>query len=301
MRSLLFVPADNEKKLTRAAESEADGLILDLEDSVAPGRKQEARVQAAAFLRGGCRGKGLYVRVNEPLSPEFPVDLAAVMPGAPDGIMLPKCSSGEDVRLLAHRLLALERQEGLEEGSTAILPIVTERAAGLFAMDTYSGSSPRLWGLMWGAEDLSAEIGASERRRLDGGYDDPYRMARAMTLLAATAAGVVACDTVYSDYRDSVGLEVECRETRRMGFRAKAAIHPDQLEIINRLFSASAEELEWARRVTGAFEDQPEAGVIGLDGVMLDKPHLIRARQILARAGEQGTELETEQQQEQEE
>lgn len=289
MRSQLFVPADSEKKMAKASETGADCLILDLEDSLTPDRKPEGRRMALEFMRERRPAhQQVYVRINPLTSGMALEDLAAIMAGAPDGIMLPKCRSGDDVRELAHYLSALEAREGLVEGQTRILPIVTEVAAGIFTMGSYAGCSERLLGMMWGAEDLSADVGASVRRLPDGAYDDTYRLARAATLLGATAAGVIPFDTVFIDFHDADGLEAECLAARKAGFLAKAAIHPAQVDIINRAFSITPEELQWARKVVQAFAENPSSGVVGLEGVMLDRPHLKQAETIIARAESQG-------------
>ena len=287
MRSLLFVPADSEKKMAKGAGSAADGLILDLEDSVAPERRPVGRELVRDFL-GQTRGsQKLYVRINPLDTADALSDLTAVVGGGPDGVMLPKCGSGQDVARLDHYLSALEVREGLPQGGIRILPIVTEVAGALFHLESYIGCSDRLEGLMWGAEDLSADLGASRNRRPDGRYDDAFRMARTMMLMGARAAGVTPYDTVYIDFRDEAGLEAECLEGRQQGFLGKPAIHPAQVEVINRAFSVTKEEVAWAKRVVAAFAEQPGAGVVGLDGVMLDKPHLRQAETLLQRAEEQ--------------
>lgn len=285
MRSLLFVPADSEKKLEKGSQSAADCLILDLEDSLTLERKPQGRRMALEFMRDQRPpGKQIYVRVN-PLTSELLLeDLAAIMAGAPDGIMLPKCRGGADVAQLGHYLSALEAREGVAEGNTRILPIVTEVAVGVFTMPSYQQCSARLIGMTWGAEDLAADVGASVKRLPDGVYDDPYRLARSLCLLGAVAAGVTPLDTVFIDFRDSEGLEAECMAARKAGFLAKMAIHPGQLEVINRAFTITPDELDWARKVVQAFADNPNSGVVGLDGVMLDRPHLRQAETIIARA-----------------
>ena len=285
MRSQLFIPADSEKKLAKGAESGADCLILDLEDSLTLERKPEGRRMALEFMRERRPPRQqVYVRLNPLTSGMLLEDLAAIMAGAPDGVMLPKCRSGEDVREVGYYLSALEAREGLPEGQTKILPICTEVAEGVFTMLSYKGCSPRLMGMTWGAEDLAADVGASIKRLPNGRYDDPYRMARSVVLLGAVAAGVVPFDTVFIDFRDPEGLEAECKAARQAGFLAKMAIHPAQVDIINRAFSVSSEELEWARKVVRAFADNPTSGVVGLEGVMLDRPHLRQAETIIARA-----------------
>ena len=286
MRSQLFVPGDSERKMAKATDSGADCLILDLEDSLTPERRPEGRRIIRAYLESrATRRQQLYVRINPLGSEAILADLAAIMPGAPDGVMLPKCRSGADVRVVDHYLSALEAREGLPAGSTKILPIVTEVAEAFFGLGSYAGCSPRLMGLMWGAEDVAADLGAGHNRRPDGSYEDVFRLGRSGTLLAAVAAGVIPFDTVFIDFRNLEGLEAECLAARRVGFLAKAAIHPGQVETINRAFSVTAEEVDWARRVVKAFADDPTAGVVGLDGVMLDKPHLRHAETILASHG----------------
>ncbi|MCZ6532154.1 MAG: CoA ester lyase [SAR324 cluster bacterium] len=293
MRSQLFVPADSEKMLAKATQSGADCLILDLEDSLTADRKPQGRKTALAFMKERRPpGQQIYVRINPLGSGMALQDLAAVMAGAPDGIMLPKCRSGADVRELDHYLSALEAREGLPQGQTKILPIVTEVAGGLFTMSSYQDCGPRLMGMMWGAEDLSADLGASIKRLPDGAYDDPYRLARTVTLLGAKAAGVIPFDTVFIDFKDLAGLETECLAARQAGFLAKPAIHPAQVETINRAFSVALDEVEWARKVVRAFADNPSSGVVGLDGVMLDRPHLRQAETLLARAEEQSRQPE---------
>ena len=288
IRSQLFVPGDSEKKMAKGSESDADCLILDLEDSLIQDRKPEGRRMTLEFMQQRRPpGKQIYVRVNPLTSGMILEDLAAIMAGAPDGILLPKCRSGEDVAQVGHYLSALEAREGVPEGQTRILPICTEVAVGVFTMASYAGCSPRLIGMTWGAEDLAADVGASIKRLPDSRYDDPYRLARSVTLLGAVAAGVIPFDTVFIDFRDPEGLEEECLAARKAGFLAKMAIHPAQVDIINRAFSITPDELEWARKVVQAFADDPTSGVVGLDGVMLDRPHLRQAETIIARAAAQ--------------
>jgi citrate lyase subunit beta/citryl-CoA lyase len=280
MRSLLFVPADGERKLARAPQLGADALILDLEDSVAPANRPLARRQARDFLGStGSVGYRRYVRIN-PLSSGFALDdLAAVVPGTPDGILLPKCVP-EDVRTLDHYLSALEAASGLPPGNIRVIAIATETPAAMFALGGYGGVSPRLEAITWGAEDLAACIGGNNRR-MDGIYDDVYRLARSLCLLGAAAADVIPIDTIYTDFKDEAGLAAECAAARRSGFTAKMAIHPAQIPVINRAFAVSDEELAWARKIVEAFAANPEAGTIAVDGKMVDKPHLTLARRLL--------------------
>ena len=280
MRSLLFVPADSERKLAHARQSGADALILDLEDSVVPANRTAARTRARAFLaESEDSGVRRYVRINPLASGVALDDLTAVLPGTPDGILLPK-SLPEHVRTLDHYLTALEAAFGLVPGEVRVIAIATETPAAVFALGGYAGVSVRLEGITWGAEDLAACIGGNNRR-LDGTYDDAYRLARALCLLAAADAGIMPIDTIYTDFKDEAGLAAECAAARRSGFVAKMAIHPAQLSAINSAFAASADDLAWARKVVAVFAENPDAGTVALDGKMVDKPHLILARRLL--------------------
>jgi len=285
MRSLLFVPADSERKLDRSRQSGADALILDLEDSVVPANRASARQQARAFLAlSGSAGFRRYVRINPLASGVALDDLVAVVPERPDGVLLPKCLP-EDVRTLDHYLSALEAASGLPAGAVRIIAIATETPAAMLALAShahggYGGSSPRLEGITWGAEDLSAAIGGQNRRE-DGIYDDVYRMARSLCLLVAAAAGAAPIDTIYTDFRDEEGLAAECAAARRTGFTAKMAIHPAQIPVINKAFSVTEEERSWAHKVMAAFAENPDAGTLALDGKMVDRPHLALARRLL--------------------
>lgn len=286
LRSLLFVPADSARKLAKGLASAADALILDLEDSVAAENKDQARQMAAAALAGqrDTSGPLLLVRINPADSGRLQDDLAAVAPGRPDAIVLPKCQSGDEARHLGEQLATLERANGLDEGSIALLPIVTETAASLFAMGTYAGVGARLMGLTWGAEDLSAALGATAVRDDNDCLTGPYALARSLTIVGARAAGVEPIDTIRQDFRDDAALGRECAAAARDGFTGKLAIHPGQLAIINAAFTPSDEEIAAAQRVVGAFADAPGQGVVALDGTMLDRPHLVRAQGLLARA-----------------
>jgi citrate lyase subunit beta/citryl-CoA lyase len=291
MRSLLFVPGDSARKLEKGMSSGADALIVDLEDSVALSGKEQARRVTAGFLaevRAQAVRPRLIVRVNGLATGITEADLDGIMPAGPDGIMLPKTVGGPDVAHLGAKLAVREAEFGLEDGVTRIIPIATETARGVFALATLAGSSQRLSGITWGGEDLSADIGAEANRGSDGLYTDPYRVARALTLLAATAAEVDAIDTVYTNFRDLEGLAAECREARRDGFVAKMAIHPAQVAVINEAFTPSAEAVGWARTVIDAFAAQPDAGVVAVDGEMLDRPHLTRAERLMRRIERRG-------------
>jgi citrate lyase subunit beta/citryl-CoA lyase len=283
MRSLLFVPADSERKLARGLESGADALILDLEDSVAAANRGVARRQAREFLEAhGPERIRRYVRIN-PLGSGLALDdLAATVAGRPDGILLPKCVPA-DVRTVDHYLSAFEASAGAPVGAIRIIAIATETPAGVFALGGYAGVSPRLEAITWGAEDLAACIGGSNRT-IDGDYDGPYRLARSLCLLAASAAEIVAIDTIYTDFKDDSGLRAESFAARRSGFTAKMAIHPAQLGVINEAFSVGAAEREWAERVIAAFAANPHSGTLALDGKMIDKPHLVLARRLLGLA-----------------
>jgi len=279
-RSFLFVPADSERKLARGLESRADALILDLEDSVAAANRPIARKLAREFLEANPAGKiARYVRVNPLASGLALDDLAATVAGRPDGILLPKCMP-DDVRTLDHYLSAFETASGNLRGATRIVAIATETAEAVFALGDYKESSPRLEAITWGAEDLSACIGGSNRT-IDGAYDGPYLLVRSLCLLAAAAAGVAALDTIYTDFRDPAGLRAECAAAKRSGFIGKMAIHPAQIAAINEAFSTSAAERDWAEQVVAAFAANPDAGTLALDGKMIDKPHLVLARRLL--------------------
>ncbi len=286
MRSALFVPADDEKKLARALLSGADALIVDLEDSVAPAAKDRARRIAAEFLRAAAPGARprLFVRVNPLDSGLTDDDLDAVMPAAPDGVVLPKSLDGASVQRLGGKLAVREALFGLADGSTRIIAIATESARALFGMASYRGCSARLEGLAWGGEDLSADLGAESNRLPDGAYADPYRLARSLTLLGAVAAGVAPIDSVHTNFRDLDGLRAEATAARRDGFSAKMAIHPAQAPIINEVFTPTPEAIARANAILAAFDASPGAGVVALDGEMLDRPHRLRAERVLARA-----------------
>jgi citrate lyase subunit beta / citryl-CoA lyase len=286
MRSFLFVPADSESKLEKAIASGADALILDLEDSISTERKAVARETALAFLKRAPRHDGaprLYVRVNG-LATGLTDDDLAVVAGRPDGIMLPKAEGGPAVVHLDAKLAVREAQHDLPDGHVRILALATEAAKALFLAGTFAGASARLTGLTWGAEDLSAELGAEANRDAEGGFLDPYRLARSLCLAGAAAAEVQAIDTVYVDFRNADGLRRETEGARRDGFTAKMAIHPAQVPVINEVFTPTAAAIAKAQAIVKAFAAEPGAGVVGIDGVMYDRPHLVRARQLLERA-----------------
>jgi len=288
IRSWLFVPGDSERKLEKGRENEADALILDLEDAVSDERQDLARDMVCNFLTANPdRGtQQLWVRIN-PLDTELSLpDLAAVMRGAPDGIVLPKVYSAADVNTLSNYLAALEVREGLAHGSTKIVCVATETAASLLTFHTYLDDvTKRLLGMTWGGEDLAAALGASDNRNPDtGGYDDPYLMAKSLCLATARAIDVQPIGVIYVDFRDLQGLETECLRERRAGFIGKVAIHPAQSAVINRAFTPSDDEIAYARKVIEVFKQNPGVGTVGLDGKMLDMPHLKQAHNVLLMA-----------------
>lgn len=274
LRSLLFVPADDERKITKALATQADVIILDLEDAVALPNKSAARDMAAEILNKRA-GNKIFVRINSFSSGHADADIEAVISRRPDGIVLPKTRSGRDVLRLA----------ALTGPALPVIAIATETASSLLEMASYSAAGSALLGLAWGGEDLSVELGAATNRDADGSYTEPYRLARSLCLIGARAAGVEPIDAVYTAYRDRAGLEDEARAAARDGFSAKLAIHPDQIEVINEIFTPSEKELDAARRIVAAFAKAGDSGVIGLDGEMLDVPHLRRAERLIARAG----------------
>ena len=290
LRSLLFVPADSERKLSKSVTVPADALILDLEDSVAPENKAAARKLAGDFLSEHAEGrqKQLWVRINPVDQPEAMEDLAGIMHGRPDGIVQPKTRSPDDVLLLGRHLEIFEKDLGFETGSTRILPVSTETPGAIFSLGEYVRCDQRLAGLTWGAEDLSAALGALANKDRDGNWTSPYQLARNLCLFAAHSAGVAAIDTIYADFRDLEGLRATCDEARRDGFSGKLAIHPDQVAVINSAFTPSEEEIIQARRIVELFAANPGAAALSLDGVMLDIPHLKQARNILAMAADAG-------------
>lgn len=283
IRSFLFVPGDSERKLSKAAGADADALIVDLEDSVTTEARPAARELAREFADGR---EHVWIRINPVDSGDALSDLQAVMPAAPAGIVLPKPRSADDAMRVAMKLDELESEHGIDAGRTRILPLCTERPRALFALDSYVGSTPRLAGLTWGAEDLSAALGARANRDESGNWLPPYELARSLCLVAAAAAEVPALDTVYTDIRDAEGLARYASNAARDGFAGMLAIHPAQLETINKAFSPGAADIERAERIVSLFESNPGAGVLALDGDMVDRPHLVQARRIIALAAE---------------
>jgi citrate lyase subunit beta/citryl-CoA lyase len=283
-RSWLFAPGDSERKMTRAVSGPADAVIFDLEDAVAEDAKQAARRLIPDFLRAHAdQREKLWVRINPLQGPHALRDLAAVVPGRPAGIMLPKSRGRADVEVLDHYLTALEAAFGMEGGVTKIAALVTETAEGMFTTGTYAGA-PRLIALTWGAEDLADAVGASENRDPAGTYLFTYALARALCLLGAAAAGIPAIETIHGDFRDVAGLRKRAAEVRRAGFRGMLAIHPDQVPVINEAFTPTEAEQAAAREIVDLFAANPGAGTIGHKGAMLDRPHLARARALLALA-----------------
>jgi len=265
MRSFLFVPGDSVRKFESAKKTAADALILDLEDSIAPGQK-------------------IYIRVNALDTGMTLGDLAAVMPGRPDGIVLPKCAGAADVNHLALYLDAFEAASDIAQGSTRIVVVATETARAVLKLLDFEGVSPRLWGMMWGAEDLAASLGAS-RNRTAGRFHGPFLLARDLCLISAAAAGVVAIDTIATDIDDLVALKEEAIAARHDGFLSKAVIHPKHVDIVNAAFMPTDEEIAWSKKIVKAFDDNPNSGVVKIDGKMIDKPHLRAAVKILALRG----------------
>lgn len=284
-RSLLFVPGDSERKLARSESSEADLLLLDLEDAVAPERKPAARDIVAAYLRErAARRVPLWIRMNPLSTPDALPDLVATVGARPDGYLVPKVRGPADLVVLDHYLTALEAQAGLPLGGVRLMIVATETAEGLFAAGAYAGS-PRLVAMTWGAEDIATALGALTNRDEDGTYALTYRLARTLCLAGAGAASVAPIETMHGDYRDADGLAATARAARKAGFRGMIAIHPDQCPVINRAFTPEPDEVDRARRIVEAFAAAPGLGVVGFEGQMLDMPHLKRARAILDLAG----------------
>ena len=282
LRSLLFVPGDSEKKLAKSISTSADALILDLEDSVSHDRTAIARSMVSEFLKAHSnRAQQLWVRINPLQTPLALHDLVAVMAGKPDGIMLPKPLNAKDAQQLDHCLSALEVREGLELGSTRIIPVATEVAGALFDLQSYAGATPRLQGLTWGAEDLATALGATSNRNEQGDFTFTYQLARSLCLLASAHAEVQAIDTLSVDFKDMKALAADVQNARREGFSGKLAIHPDQVEVINQGFTPSAHDLSHAQRIVDAFAQAQGAGAVQLDGKMVDKPHLTQALRLL--------------------
>lgn len=288
MRSLLFVPADSGNKLDKAFASGADGVIIDLEDLITPERKQVARAACLDFLKAHSGKKDrprLLVRINGLDTGMTDADLDAIVPGKPDIVLFPKAEGGTSVVHLDAKLTAREAIAGVPEGSIKVLAQAVESAAGLFLAGTLKNSSPRLIGMTWGPEDLSAELGAEANRDADGRLTEPYRLARNICLYGAAAAKVPAIETIFPDFRNLEALRRDTEEARRDGFTGRLAIHPAQVAVINAVFTPTAEQIEKAKAVVAAFAANPAAGAVGIDGKMYDRPHLVRAQALLARVG----------------
>jgi citrate lyase subunit beta/citryl-CoA lyase len=286
MRSWLFAPGDSERKMEKAAAGSADIVVLDLEDAVTEGAKPASRAMVSAFLAAAPpedRSR-LWVRVNPLDGPHALADLAAVIPAQPGGIMLPKSRGRADVEVLDHYLSALEVSAGIDRGSTKVIVLVTETAEGMFTTGTYRGA-PRLVAMTWGAEDLADAVGASANRNRDGSYGFTYELARSLCLLGAAAAGVAPVETIQGDFRDLDGLRQRAEKVRRDGYRGMLAIHPAQVDVINAAFTPTVEELAAAQQIVDLFAANPGVGTIGYQGAMLDRPHLARARALLASGG----------------
>ncbi|MDC8754991.1 CoA ester lyase [Erythrobacter sp. sf7] len=289
MRSWLFAPGDSEKKMGKAIAGTADIALLDLEDSVAPENKPAARAMVAEQIAASDNRGRLWVRINPVSTHDCIADLAAIIPARPGGVFLPKAEGAADITQVHHYLTALEAANGIPQGRTLIAALVTETAAAMFRTGEYAGDYPgreRLVAMSWGAEDLSSALGASEQRGPDGEYSHTYEMARSLCLIGASAAGVAAIETVQPEFRDLDALAARARRVRAQGFRGMLAIHPAQVDPINAAFTPSAEELAHARAIVQAFADHPGAGVVALDGAMLDRPHLALAQRLLTEAGE---------------
>lgn len=286
MRSLLFVPGDSERKQAKALASDADALILDLEDSVAAEQRPAARERVRELLQAhpNRTRQQLWVRVNPLSGGSILDDLVPIVAAGPDGIVLPKVDSPAELVTVDHYLTALEAREGRTPGSIRILVIATETPRALLNLGGYAGAPmPRLAGLTWGAEDLSAALGAG-KTEADGSLTLTFQLARSLCVVAAAAAGVQAIDGVYVSFRDLQGLRQEADRARRDGFTGKLAIHPDQVPVINEAFTPTAEEVEHAKRIVDAFAAAPGAGVLSLDGQMIDRPHLVQAQRLLEAA-----------------
>jgi citrate lyase subunit beta/citryl-CoA lyase len=285
MRSWLFAPGDSERKMEKAVASEADLVLFDLEDAVTIDEKPKARAMVLAALEAQASGRErLWVRINPIDGPHALADLAAVMPGRPGGIMLPKARGRADVELLDHYLSALEAAAGIELGATKVIALVTETAEAMYTTGDYAGA-PRLVAMTWGAEDLADSLGASENRNADGGYGFTYQLARSLCLIGAVTAKVAPIETIQGDFRDLEGLRLRAEQVRRDGYRGMLAIHPAQVDVINQAFTPGEAELAAAQEIVDLFAANPGVGAIGHKGGMLDRPYLARAQALLALAG----------------
>lgn len=285
LRSWLFIPGDSDKKLAKGDASGADALILDLEDAVSPANKAAARTMVVDYLKArplGKRRSKIYVRINPLDTSMCAEDVAAVVPFQPDGLVQPKAVGPWDVATLSEMVASAEQGAGLAPECVKILPLTTETAQAPFHLGEYAASDlPRMVGMSWGAEDLSAALGASTNIGPDGDWAFTYKLVRSMVLMAARASDVQPIETLYADFRDLEGLAKACRNARAEGFVGRLAIHPAQVAIINENFSPSIDEIAFAERVIAAFAANPQVGTVGLDGKMLDVPHLKQAQQVL--------------------
>lgn len=284
-RSWLFAPGDSERKMTKAKDGAADIVLLDLEDAVAPENKVLARTMVHDFVKANPDQRHrLWVRIN-PLDGEWTLgDLVAIMPARPGGIMLPKVYGRQDVETVSNYLSALEAANGIEEGATPLIVLITETAEAMFHTGDYKGA-PRVVALTWGAEDLADSIGASSNRNPDGSYSFTYELARSLTVLGAAAAGVTAIETISADFKDLDALRARAERVRRDGYRGMLAIHPAQVDVINEAFTPTEEEIAEAREIVDLFAANPGVGAIGYKGGMLDRPYLSRAQNLLRQAG----------------
>jgi citrate lyase subunit beta/citryl-CoA lyase len=284
-RSWLFVPGDSERKMQKATDSATDIVLIDLEDAVATENKIAARQSVHDFIAAnpGQRAR-LWVRINPFDGPYTLGDLAAIMPARPGGIMLPKVYGRAEVDKLDHCLSALEVANGIEEGSTPVIVLITETAESMFRTGDYKGA-PRVVALSWGAEDLADSIGASSNKNPDGSYSFTYELARSLCLLGAAAAGVTPIETISADFKDLDALRLRAEKVRRDGYRGMMAIHPAQIEVINAAFTPTEEEIAEAQEIVDLFAANPGLGTIGWKGGMLDRPYLARAQRLLKQAG----------------
>jgi citrate lyase subunit beta/citryl-CoA lyase len=284
-RSWLFAPGDSEKKMNKAMDGSADIVLIDLEDAVAPESKAAARPMVHDFITANpSQRHRLWVRINPFDGPYTLLDLAAVMPANPGGIMLPKVYGRQDVEKLDHCLSALEVANGIEEGSTPVIVLITETAEAMFHTGDYKGA-PRVVALTWGAEDLADSIGAQSNKDESGAYTFTYELARSMTVLGAATAGVTAIETISADFRDLEALRLRATRVRRDGFKGMMAIHPAQVDVINDAFTPTEQEIAEAQEVVDIFAAYPGVGAIGFKGAMLDRPYLSRAQQLLRQVG----------------
>jgi citrate lyase subunit beta/citryl-CoA lyase len=286
-RSLLFAPGDSERKITKALATQADALILDLEDAVVPDNRPAARELIAQVLdqQGQQQAGRLWVRINPVATDDCLSDLAAIVRPGLAGVMVPKPDSASDIDTVGAYLSALERKAGMAQGSVKILSVMTETAKAFLQAGSYGDQHrQRLTGVLWGAEDLSAALGATANTNSDGELSFTYQMARSFCLAAAAASESQPIDTVYTDFKNPEGLMDNCKAARREGFLGKIAIHPNQVDTINSCFTPSSEEIAEAQAVVDAFAANPTAGTVGLNGKMLDRPHLVQAQRVLSMA-----------------